>query len=316
MDSNISSKFKNLDLEKLKTFYYIVKLKGIKRAASFLNISQPSMSRRVSELENFLGFKLLLRNSNGVELTRKGEELFSMFENTVLAFKELELKSFCGGKKKIRIASTYAVISYIISDVIYDYQKLNPHIRFELIAEDHSMDLTLHDIDIAIYCIDDRVKDNPIKSDLETQYLFSLEKKLFASPEYLKKYGEPKTAEDLKNHRLIAYANPEQHPYADVNWILNLGMPRGQMNQPWISSNSIDALVSFAEKGEGIVSGYTEMSNIKNSSLIQILPSVTCKPIKDYLIYPSFLKNDPEIINLVNYLKNYFDHVTEISTDG
>ena len=132
--------------------------------------------------------------------------------------------------------------------------------------------------------------------------LFSLVKKLYASAEYLEKYGEPQTVEDLKQHRMIAFGHPEVHPYADINWILKLGMPEGKLHEPIFTSNSVECMIEAAKKGLGIVGSYQEMKIVKESKLKNILPTVTDKELKNYIIYPDYLKNDKEVIELKKYL--------------
>jgi len=118
----------------------------------------------------------------------------------------------------------------------------------------------------------------------------------------LEKYGEPQSIEDLKNHHLVSFSQPEKHPYGNINWILTLGMPHGKLHVSTFTSNSIECLIDVAKKDMGIVGSYAEYKIIKNSGLKNILPDVTDNGIKDYIIYPHYLKDDKEIINFKNYL--------------
>ncbi|MBA3812997.1 MAG: LysR family transcriptional regulator [Alphaproteobacteria bacterium] len=306
-DLESTPRFRNFDWEKAKNFYYVAKCGSFASAARFLNISQSALSRQVIYLEQTLGCPLFSRHSGGIKLTRKGHELFSLVETTFLGFKEFTQNSHAqmpkGKKRKIRIATTHAITAYILDDLIFDYNEQRPDLVFELITDDHLIDLVLNDVDIAIRPIDSRISGVPMEQDIQQEFLFTLEKKLFASPQYIEKYGEPCAVEELKNHHLIAHAHPAEHPYSDVNWILKLGLPEGQLHQPVFASTSIECSIKAAKKGRGIVSSYEKMEIIKESNLKKILPNVKCKEIKLYFIYLDYLKKDKEIIALKHYLQ-------------
>ena len=310
MEEGDTPKFRNFDWEKAKTFYYVAKFGSFVSAGRFLNTSQSALSRQVIYLEQHLGCPLFSRHSGGVKLTRKGEELFEIIETTFVEFKAFTRNIYAkiaGGKKqKIRIATTRSLAAYILSELILEYNKDHPHLAFELIGDDHLIDIFLNDVDIAIRPIDLQTRDILKEQSIQQEYLFSVEKKLYASIEYLEKYGEPKTVEDLKNHCLIGYAHHLEHPYSEVNWILKLGMPEGQMHEPVFASNSIECAIKAAEMGIGIVSNYDENEIIKKSSLKHILPDVKCKELKEYFIYQDHLKGDKEIMALKKYLQEKF----------
>lgn len=300
IDLESSSRFRNFDWEKAKSFYYVAKCGSFAGAARFLNISQSALSRQVIYLEQQLGCPLFSRHSSGVTLTRKGKELTAIVEATFLSFKGFTRnadETSENEQRKIRICATHAVIAYILSELIVSYNKNHPHLIFELIGDDHLIDIALNDVDIAIRPYD------PEMQGVQQEPLFTLEKKLYASPQYLEKYGEPRSVDDLKHHRLIAFGHPELHPYADVNWILKLGLPEGQFHKPVMTSTAVECLVKAAKNGLGIIASYEKMEIIKDSGLKNILTGVKDKKIEDYFIYPNFLKKDKEVIQLKNYLQ-------------
>jgi DNA-binding transcriptional LysR family regulator len=300
LDLEVSPRFRNFDWDKAKSFYYVAKCGSFASAARFLNISQSALSRQIIYLEQQLGCPLFSRHSGGVKLTRKGKELAAVVETTFLNFKGFTRNTYevtKNDKRKIRICSTHAVTAYILSDLVVSYNLDRPHLIFELIGDDHLIDIILNDVDIAIRPYD------PEMQGVQQEPLLTLEKQLFASHQYLEKHGEPRTVEDLKHHRLIAFGHPELHPYADVNWILKLGLPEGQLHKPILTSTAVECLVKAAKKGLGIIASYEKMEIIKNSGLKQILPEVKDKKIEDCFIYPNFLKEDEEIMRLKNYLQ-------------
>jgi len=301
-----AANFKDFDWNKAKLFYHIAKCGSITKAARLANIDQSVLTRQIQTLETQVGSPLLIRKAGGIVLTRKGEELLAK----VAPF-FLEMRGFCGNhhveingetKRKIRISTTHALASYVISDLILDYAQENPQISFELIGDDYLTDILLSDVDIAIHPLDPRVKEKKTEG-IQYEYLFSLEKKLYASANYINTYGEPKTVEELIYHRIIAFPQLATEPHNRIiNWILTLGMPEGELHDPTYVSNSIDSLIDAAERGIGIIGSYEHYKVIKNSNLENSLPGIKDKLVKMYFIYPDYLKGD----DVIGCIKKYF----------
>lgn len=296
-----AANFKDFDWNKAKLFYHIAKCGSFTKAARLAGIDQSVLSRQIQILEKQVGCPLLIRKAGGIFLTRKGEELL---ENVAPFF--LKIRGFCGNayreigeekKRKIRIMTTYALAAYILNELIITYNKDNPHLIFEVIGEDHAIDVIVNDIDIAIRPYDSQA------IGVQQELLFTLQKKLYASTKYLKMYGEPRTVDELKDHFFITNSSKaEDYPYADIHWILKLGLPDGKKHEPIFLSNSLECMLHAAKEGVGIIGGYEVMSILKNSNLINILPDVKDKETKIYCVYPDYLKEDAEIIAVKNYL--------------
>lgn len=295
------------DWDKTKYFYYAAKLGSLSAAGKFFNTSQSVISRKVLALEYHLKCKLFVRHSRGIQLTYVGQELFEIIDRVFLDFKRFSYKrsmQIGNAERRIRISSTNALIEYVLTDILVEYNKYKPNLIFELIAEDHFIDIPSKDIDIAIRPLDPRIwRSEKEQNGVVYDCLYGSEKRLYADPSYLNKYGEPKTVEDLKDHRLISHANPDEHPYSDVNWILKLGMPKGHFHKPIFLSTSVGSLVSAAKGGIGIIGSYEEFSIIRDSNLVNILPDVRCKELKEYFIYPEYLKEDQEIMDIKSFLQ-------------
>ena len=84
-----------MNLSEIETFLTIVNTKSITRTADLLFLSQPTVSHRLTSLENELGFPLVIRNKGHkqVELTTKGEDFIAIAERWMALWKEtVELK--------------------------------------------------------------------------------------------------------------------------------------------------------------------------------------------------------------------------------
>ena len=62
-------------------FCAIIEYGSFSGAAQRLGISQPAISKQVSDLEDFIGHKLILRNNRVLNLSPKGQLVFNKFKN-------------------------------------------------------------------------------------------------------------------------------------------------------------------------------------------------------------------------------------------
>jgi len=69
-----------LNLDQMKTFLFVVRLGGVRRAAVGLNLTQPAVTARIKNLEEALSCELFERTSGGMKLTKRGELLMSHAE--------------------------------------------------------------------------------------------------------------------------------------------------------------------------------------------------------------------------------------------
>lgn len=79
-----------INLQQIKTFLWVAKLGGFRRAAEKLYASQPAVSARIASLEEALGVPLLERTTGGVRLTSKGQDLLGYAEQLTLLVETIE----------------------------------------------------------------------------------------------------------------------------------------------------------------------------------------------------------------------------------
>ena len=79
-----------MTFEQLRTFLWVARLGGFRKAAERLHLSQPAVSTRVSNLEQELDAKLFERGPGDLVLTKKGQQLLGYAEQ--MLFVEEEIK--------------------------------------------------------------------------------------------------------------------------------------------------------------------------------------------------------------------------------
>ncbi|MGX9755143.1 LysR family transcriptional regulator [Clostridioides difficile] len=124
-----------MELRVLKYFLAVAREGSITRAANFLHITQPTISRQIKELEEELGKKLFIRSNYSVTLTYEGmllrkraEEIIEMVEKTELEFNSME--ESIGGDVYIGGGETDAM--KYIAEIMKILQEDHPNICYHL----------------------------------------------------------------------------------------------------------------------------------------------------------------------------------------
>lgn len=124
-----------MEIRVLRYFLAIAKEETITGAASYLHMTQPTLSRQIKDLEEELGQKLLVRGSRRVKLTPEGmlfrkraEEIIAMVDKTEAEFTSME--QTISGNIYIGGGETDAI--RLVADIIKNIQNTYPDIRYHL----------------------------------------------------------------------------------------------------------------------------------------------------------------------------------------
>lgn len=294
-----------INWNRLTAFYHTGRLGNIKHACANLNIDHSTLSRTIQSFEENLGFKLFNRVPQGMVMTRQGEILFKVVEKVlfdidaalVMAKEEGEVP-----KGTLKIATTVALASIWLVEMIPGFLEKYPDIELYIIGDDERLSVKAREADtlIAPY-----IENSP---DLVQSYLFSCCLQLYASPEYLEKFGYPQVIDDLDNHRLITFGTDTIRPYSDIDWLLRIGLPAGMVRKPYLSINSSKGASFLAEQGLGIVALSDEFPHIHELNLVKILPEVKGPVVDLYYIYPQVLQNSNRLKVFGEYLESQIPH--------
>lgn len=102
--------FNNINLNTLKYFYEIAKVKNITKASENLNVSQPALTKALKQLESDMNTKLFVRSKKGVSLTEAGEILYeytkSSFQSLGSTLSVINQENIIGGHLYIGATTT------------------------------------------------------------------------------------------------------------------------------------------------------------------------------------------------------------------
>jgi len=173
-------------LDLLDTFQKIGESGSLSKAARLLGTTQPTVSRRLLELERLLGCKLALRTTAHFSLTDEGRSLLVEARDLGDRWSGLSQR-LKGGQSRpegtLRVIGPSGYGTGFLTDAVTDLCAAHPALRVELTLTDRVLDLTAWGADCWV-CVGE-VRD----PGLVSRKLGTMERVLIATPELLRKLG-------------------------------------------------------------------------------------------------------------------------------
>ncbi len=276
-----------MDWDKLRVFHAVAEAGSFTHAGEILNLSQSAVSRQISGLEESLNVSLFHRHARGLILTEQGELLYrtahDVFNKLAIAEQHI-VDSKLSPEGALRITTTVAFGSVWLTPRMHDFLRQYPGIDVSLVLSDDDLDLSMRQADVAIRM------SPPAQGDLIQRQLMKMPYKIFAAPDYLKRHGIPRVVSDLDKHKLIVYGEDANPPIDRVNWLLEEGMPKGQIRPAALRVNSIYGIFRAVEGGLGI-GALPDYMQRESTRLVEVLPELDGPHINAYFVYPEELRN-------------------------
>lgn len=128
-----------MEIRTLRYFLAVAREENMTRAAEFLHVTQPTLSKQLKSLENELGKKLFTRHSFSIRLTDEGmllrnraEDLVSMADKIEQEF--VSLDDITGGELYLGLAESYQ-IKYL-AKAIKDFKRRYPNLHYHITSGD------------------------------------------------------------------------------------------------------------------------------------------------------------------------------------
>src|SRR5689334_6280908 len=184
-------------------FVKVVEKGSFTAAAMALGVPKATLSRKITELEQRLGTRLLKRTTRKLGLTEAGTLYYERSARIAQDLTEAEsavsqLNSAPRGW--LRFTAPYSLGTDAITPLLPEFMARYPDVRLEMFLSNEKMDLIASEMDIAL-----RVGNLP-DSSLSARKLASLQMHIYASPDYLARHGEPLQPADLEHHRALAFS--------------------------------------------------------------------------------------------------------------
>ena len=277
-----------MDWDKLRVFQAAADAGSFTHAGQVLNLSQSAVSRQISALEQDLEVPLFHRHARGLLLTEQGDLLFRTVQDVMQKLDAVRTHLTDSREKpngELRITTTFALGTGWLAPRVGEFMSLYPDIRLRIILTDEELDLGMREADLAL-----RLRE-PMQPDLIRRRLFTVHYHAYASADYLKRYGQPRSVEDLENHRLIGYeGGPANYLTQLLNTLQNTGRDLKTARPSALTVNNMTAMQLAVQSGAG-VAVLPDYLIAADSELVQLLPQADMPELDCYLVYPEELKN-------------------------
>jgi DNA-binding transcriptional LysR family regulator len=283
-------------------FAAVVEAKSFSAAARQLGISKSVVSKQVSRLEDRLGARLLHRTTRRLSLTEEGAAFFSHCERILQEAEEAELKVSRLGQQPrglLRISAPMSFGLHHVAPAIPEFMAQYPDVQLDLTLDDRFVDLVEDGYDAAVRI--GRMAD----STLIARKLAVSKNVTVAAPDYLARFGEPKTPAELTEHNCFHYTHLDA-----PRWVFE--GPDGRHTVKIggnLQANNGEVLVAAAEAGKGIVVTPTFIAweAIRKGGLRIILKDYKPAPSVVQVVYPHRRHLAPKVRVLVDFLARRFE---------
>lgn len=258
------------DLNSLVVFAHVVEANSFSGAARVLKMPTSTVSRRVAELEDQLGVRLIERSTRNLRLTDVGSEVLEHARRGAElseAVNNIASDHVSQVSGTLRLASPPSISDTLLAPIVGAFQTSYPNVRVQIFITDRIVDHISEGVDLTF-----RVGDLD-DSSLVARRILKYRHLLVASPAYLKKHKLPRNPRDLLDHPLLAFSFWE--PKCRWSFFHINGQDRETLTfQPYFSMNDYAGLATALLAGAGIgdLPPVAETVPLRDGRLVEIMP--------------------------------------------
>ncbi|WGS48734.1 LysR family transcriptional regulator [Paraburkholderia sp. D15] len=252
----------------LNLFALVARHRNLAAAARELGVTPPSISKRLAQLEQRLGVRLVNRTTRRVSLTAEGEIYLANGSRILDDLAELEhlvTQSRAEPAGLLRVNASFGFGRAQIAPAISRFSERFPSMKVQLHLTDRPMSLQEEGFDLGI-----RFGDVP-DARINARLLLKNRRLVCASPAYLKRHGAPQTPHDLARHPCLVIRENES---AYGTWHFSRGKKSEtvKVDGP-LSSNDGSIVTQWALEGRGIAmrSGWEVGTHVRQGELVPVL---------------------------------------------
>jgi DNA-binding transcriptional LysR family regulator len=276
-----------MDWDKLKVFHAAAEAGSFTHAGERLGLSQSAVSRQVSALESELSVSLFHRHARGLILTEQGELLYRTAHEVFMKLEAARTKLTDSRERpngELKVSTTPGIGVDWLTPKLGEFLDLYPDIQITLITSEEELDLAMREADVAI-----RLR-QPTQPDLIQRKLFSVHFHAYASPDYLKRFGTPRTHEELDKHRIVLLGGHVPPHFQNRRFLLEAGREGKGERTPSFTVNNVLGLLRACQRGLGVAM-LPDYLVEENGGLVQLFGDAEALALDAFFVYPEELKS-------------------------
>lgn len=288
------------DLNDLFYFSIVVEKGGFAAAGRALDIPKSRLSRRISQLEERLGVRLLQRSTRRFAVTDAGQRFYRHCQAVIAeaqAAEEAVAQLTTEPRGLVRMSCPVSITQNAIANMLPGFLEKYPQVKILLLSTNRRIDLINEGVDVAL-----RVRFKlDTDADLVVRSFGHSRALLVASPAYLDLHGRPQQPEDLARLATISIAELEAQ-----SWDLTSRDGRHYQfeHQPRLMCGDFPLVRAAAEKGLGVALLPESVccSALASGKLEVILPEWSPPQGVVHCVYPSRRGVLPAVRVLIDWL--------------
>lgn len=271
----------------------LYRAQSLSAAAKQLGVEQSTLSRKLSQLEEHLGYPLFSRHRSGLKPSRSVESMILWAEKIEVLVRGANKMNETRDeqiKAEVHVSCPSSIADRMIAPHLPQFLRQFPLIRVRLSTANEIFDLDKLECDIAI-----KVGKKP-KGDSFSLKLIESPLKFFGTPGFVSAKG-PARIEDLP---LLLLNNEEV--------ILQKISPHLQSHQIRLISNRLATNLIAAERGAGVLLLPEIFGRYLNTLEVIDVENWPSPPVTLYLASPRVVRRQPAVDVTWNWLKSLFKH--------
>jgi LysR family transcriptional regulator, regulator for bpeEF and oprC len=305
-----------LPVNEIQIFAAIVRLGSFIAAARALKVPKTTVSRKVEELENRLGVRLLQRTTRKMSLTEAGQAYFEHCERIITEIEEAEAavgQLAASPRGVLRITAPYTLGAKYLAQFLPEFLRRYPDINVALDLRNERVDLVGQNVDLALRvgALDD--------SSYSSRALGTLHSVLVTGVRYAKEAGLPETLEDLAQHRVLALSQRDIHG-GRAQWSFVDAAPKKRraggvrtisLPRMVLQANDPEPLLHAAIGGEGIayLPELYVSAAMRSGLALHVLPEWRSEDTPLHAVYPSRRGLSPKVRAFIDFLSERISDV-------
>lgn len=289
------------DLDDFYCFAQVVEHQGFSAAERATGIPKSKLSRRVNNLEEHLGVRLIQRSSRQFAVTEIGMNIFrhaQVMLGAAQAAHNLVDHLSTEPRGLIKLSVPVSLAQNEMAKILPEFLKRYPEIKVQMIVTNRRIDLINEGFDLAL-----RVRSN-LDSDpnLVIRQFDSIEQHLFASQAYLNEFGMVKTPDQLSSHAILSMVEE------NVDQVILLHNTQGEQRKihikPKVFASDLSLLTQLAAANCGIalLPDNVVRDFVHRGELVRVLPDWKSAHGIFHIVYPSRRGVLPAVRIFIDYL--------------